>query len=249
MYAAKLDPKDRTGAIVAVVLVHIALLMGILNATGRIDIVRQAQRTLKVFDVRDAPPPVPPPPPPLEQQTQRPKKQEGASAPKNIKSKATPVVAPEPKVEIPVPPKIVVAQTPAQGNEATQGASDVRGPGTGAGGTGIGTGSGGAGNGSGGGGAGQGTRPRLVSRSPSERDYPRALRRIWPSGGRVLVTFDVQLDGRATGCHVYTSSGVPQIDQATCQLVETRLRFAPARDSAGRPRVDKYAYMQAPVNF
>ena len=55
--------------------------------------------------------------------------------------------------------------------------------------------------------------------------------------------------GRATGCTVYTSSGVPQIDQATCQLVEARLRFAPARDSAGRPRVDKYAYMQAPVNF
>ena len=65
----------------------------------------------------------------------------------------------------------------------------------------------------------------------------------------MLVTFDVQVDGRASGCRVYTSSGLAQIDQATCRLVETQLRFAPARDTSGRPRVDKYAYMQAPVNF
>ena len=249
MYAANLNPRDRTGAAIAVALVHAALLVAILNATGRIDIVQDAQRTLKVFDVTEVEPPPPPPPPPVERQSQKPKEKEGASAPKNIKSKATPVAAPEPKIEIPVPPKIVVAETPAQGNQATQGAAPVRGPGTGAGGTGVGTGSGGSGNGSGGGGAGIGTRPRLVSRSLSERDYPSSLRRVWPSGARVLVIFDVQLNGRATGCSVYTSSGIPAIDQATCQLVETKLRFAPARDTSGRLRVDKYAYMQAPVNF
>jgi protein TonB len=248
MYAGKLDPKHRTGAIVAVLAVHIALALAILNATGRIDIAQQAQRTLRVFDVTEVEPP-PPPPPPMEHQSQKPREKEGASAPKNIESKATPVEAPKPKIEVPAPPKIVATPTPAQGNEATQGAAPVRGPGTGAGGTGIGTGSGGSGNGSGGGGAGIGTRPRLISRSLSERDYPSNLRRIWPSGARVLVMFDVQLNGRATGCSVYTSSGVPAIDQATCRLVETKLRFAPARDTNGRPRVDKYAYMQAPVNF
>jgi protein TonB len=247
MYAGHLDPKDRTGAIVGVLVVHVALALAILNFTGRIDIAQDAQRTLKLFDVAELAPP--PPPPPVERQSQKPKDKEGASAPKNIESKATPVVAPKPKVEVPAPPKIVATETPAQGNEATQGAAPVRGPGTGAGGTGVGTGSGGSGNGSGGGGAGIGTRPRLVSRSLSERDYPSNLRRIWPSGARVLVMFDVQLNGRATGCSVYTSSGVPAIDQATCRLVETKLRFAPARDTNGRPRVDKYAYMQAPVNF
>jgi protein TonB len=239
MYVGKLDSKDRTGAIVAVLAVHVALALAILNFTGRIDIAQDAQRTLKLFDIAELAPP--PPPPPVERQSQKPKDKEGASAPKNIESKATPVVAPK--------PKIVATETPAQGNEATQGAAPVRGPGTGAGGTGVGTGSGGSGNGSGGGGAGIGTRPRLVSRSLSERDYPSNLRRIWPSGARVLVMFDVQLNGHATGCSVYTSSGVPAIDQATCRLVETKLRFAPARDTNGRPRVDKYAYMQAPVNF
>jgi protein TonB len=246
MYAGKLDPKDRTFAIAAVLAVHVALALAILNFTGRIDIAQDAQRTLKLFDVVEL---EPPPPPPVERQSEKPKDKEGASAPKNIESKATPVVAPKPKIEVPAPPKIVATQTPAQGNEATQGAAPVRGPGTGAGGTGVGTGSGGSGNGSGGGGAGIGTRPRLVSRSLSERDYPSNLRRIWPSGARVLVMFDVQLNGRATGCSVYTSSGIPAIDQATCRLVETKLRFAPARDTNGRPRVDKYAYMQAPVNF
>jgi protein TonB len=249
MYVGKLDPRDRSGAILAVLAVHLALALAILNATGRIDIVQDAQRTLKVFDVTEPEPPPPPPPPPMERQSQKPKEKEGASAPKNIESKATPVVAPKPKIEVPTPPKIVVAEKPAQGNEATQGAAPVRGPGTGAGGTGVGTGSGGSGNGTGGGGAGIGTRPRLISRSLSERDYPSNLRRIWPSGARVLVMFDVQLNGRATGCSVYTSSGIPAIDQATCRLVETKLRFAPARDTSGRPRVDKYAYMQAPVNF
>lgn len=241
-----LDTRDRTGAIVAVVLVHVGLALAILNLTGRIDIASEAQRTLKIFDVREVPLP---PPPPIKQAIEKPKKAEGAAAPKNIRSKATPVVAPKPTVELPVPPKIVVTQTPAQSNEATQGASDVRGPGTGAGGVGSGIGSGGSGNGTGGGGTGIAVHPHLISRSLTARDYPRELLRVWPRGGRVLVTFDVQLDGRATGCHVYTSSGVPEIDQATCSLVETRMSFAPARDTSGRPRVDKYAYMQAPVNF
>jgi protein TonB len=249
MYTSRLPARDRTGAIIAVVLVHIGIALAILNMTGRIDIAGEAQRTLKVFDVREVEPPQPPPPP-IEQQRERPKKAEGAAAPKNIESKATPVVAPEPKVEVPVPPKIVVAETPAQGADPTQGASDVRGPGTGAGGVGTGTGSGGSGSGTGGGGGGGiATHPHLVTRSLTDRDYPRELRRIWPRGGRVLVTFDVQLNGQATGCRVYTSSGSPQIDQATCNLVETRLRFAPARDTSGRPVVDKYAYRQAPVTF
>ena len=49
MYAGKLDPKDRTGAIAAVLAVHVALALAILNATGRIDVVQVAQRTLKVL--------------------------------------------------------------------------------------------------------------------------------------------------------------------------------------------------------
>src|SRR5437763_4145024 len=105
---------------------------------------------MRVFDLT-APPP-PPPPPPQHRQQPKPKEKEGGSAPKNIKSEATPVVAPKPKIETPPVQKIAATETPRQGAAATQGASDVRGPGTGAGGAGTGTGSGSGGSGSGGGG-------------------------------------------------------------------------------------------------
>ena len=232
----------------AVVAIHAALAFAFLNLSGTIDLA-DPQDALRVFDVNDVPPPVPPPPP---QQAERPKpkEEEGGSSPQNIRSEATPVVAPEPRIALPVPVPIATTETPREGAAPTQGAADVRGPGTGAGGIGTGTGSGGAGAGTGGGGGGgEGSRPRLISRSLTMRDYPSSLRRSWPRGGRVLVMFDVQVDGRATGCTTYTSSGVAAIDQVTCSLVESRLRFAPARDKNGRPYVAKYAYMQAPVNF
>src|SRR5205807_5572029 len=82
----------------------------------------------------------------------RPREKQGGSAPKNIRSEATPVVAPKPKIETPPVQKIAASATPRQGTAPTQGASDVRGPGTGAGGIGTGTGSGSGGNGPGGGG-------------------------------------------------------------------------------------------------
>ena len=96
--------------------------------------------------------PPPPPPPPQKQQQPKPKDKEGGSAPKNIKSEATPVVAPKPRIETPPIQPIAASETPRQGAAPTQGASDVRGPGTGAGGVGTGTGSGIGGNGPGGGG-------------------------------------------------------------------------------------------------
>ena len=84
---------------------------------------------LKVFDA--APPP---PPPPEEKVRPRPspsRKPEGAASPPNLKSKATEVVAPPPVVPVVVPPPVVVAEKAGVGAQATAGASDVRGPGTG----------------------------------------------------------------------------------------------------------------------
>ena len=61
--------------------------------------------------------------------------------------------------------QIAASRTPRQGTAPTQGASDVRGPGTGAGGAGTGTGSGSGGNGPGGGGDnGVAEPPHLVTR-------------------------------------------------------------------------------------
>ncbi|MEO5972128.1 MAG: TonB family protein [Sphingomicrobium sp.] len=248
MYRSDLNPRDKTGAITLVLAIHAGLAFALLHLSGTVDLTAP-QRELQVFDVSDIVPP--PEPPPVEKQVEqeKPKEKEGASAPKNIKSEATPVVAPKPRIELPVPPTIVVAEIPRQGSDPTQGAAPVRGPGTGAGGLGTGTGSGGSGSGSGGGGMGKGTRPRLVSRPLTSRDYPRELARAWPSGARVMVAVRVQLDGRGTDCRINGSSGVPAIDAETCRLAETKLRFRPAINARGEPYVAWYGYMQYPVNF
>ena len=69
-------------------------------------------------------------------------------------------------------------------------------------------------------------------------DYPPELGRAG-IGGRVTVTFTIQVNGRATGCRVTQSSRVPQLDALTCRIVEQRYRFRPATDRYGRPVPDE----------
>ena len=243
MYAPNLNSRDRGGAAIAVVLIHIGLAIGILNATGHIDLPQDVQRTLKVFDVTP-PEPVPPPPPPPPTTADKPKEKEGAAAPKNIESKATPVVAPKPRIVIPQPPKIAVSETPREGTQPTQGASDVRGTGTGAGGSGNGTGCGGAGSGGGGGGGGGiAEGPRLL-RGITNRDYPREIQRNWPRGGAIFLRLRIGPDGRPTQCDVMRSFGDPGADQLTCSLLMQRGQFRPALDTSGRPVAAWYGYIQ-----
>lgn len=63
-----------------------------------------------------------------------------------------------------------------------------------------------------------------------DSDNPRGL-----FEGSVGVRFTVEASGNVTGCRPVSSSGNAALDNTTCALVERRLRFAPARDSAGRP--------------
>ncbi len=244
MYRSDLKTRDKTGAMAAVIAVHAGLAFAFLHLSGTVDLAHP-ERALEVFDLNDIkPPPPPPPPPPVQDlQKQQPKAKEGAASPKNIKSEATPVVAPKPVIELPVPPKIAVSETPRQGTAPTQGASDVRGPGTGAGGIGTGTGSGGAGSGAGGGG-GIGTRPSLV-RGITNRDYPDAVQRSWPRGGRIFVRVRVQPDGRPSQCDVMRSFGNAATDQWTCRLVMERAVFKPATDTSGRPIAAWFGYVQS----
>lgn len=250
MYRPQASRRDRLGAIFLVLTLHVGLLLALLNANGTIEL-DEVQPDLRIFDVTEPPPP--PPPPVVVQEkpkeTPKPKEREGAASAENIRSNASPVVAPKPVVVVPTPPPVTASPTPADGADKSQGASDRVGPGTGAGGQGTGTGSGGAGDGSGGGGRGGGSGPRLASRPLTERDYPGAMRRNWPPGARVMVAVRVQLDGRATDCKVNRSSGDPLIDGETCRLVQSKLRFRPAIDGDGRPYVAWYGYMQYPVNF
>lgn len=214
---------------------HAALLFALLHVSGKIDLV-DPQRVLKVFDV--ATPPLPPPAPP---QPVQPRPKQGASAPRNIKSRATPLVAPKPQIQMPQVPVIAATETPRQGTQTTQGASAVRGPGTGAGGTGTGDGSG---NGVGTGDA-IAERAHLVSPPLSSRDFPFEMEQRLASGAAPFVMFTVLPSGRVTNCRVYQSSGDPALDSATCALVVSRFVYRPAFNRRGEAVASEMAYRQA----
>lgn len=245
MYRTELETRDKGGAMAAVIAVHGALLLAFLNISGRIDLA-DPQSAMRVFDVEEVPPP-PPPPPQRRAEEARPKEKEGGSAPKNIKSEATPVVAPKPKVVVPPVPQIAASETPRQGTAPTQGTSDVRGPGTGAGGTGTGPGSGSGGSGTGGGGAGlAAVRTRLATRPLGGRDFPNDLLDAWPPGAWVFARFRVDANGVIIQCIVDRGSGVPAIDAAVCNAARQRMRYRPALNSKGQRVADWAAYGQRP---
>src|SRR5579884_576492 len=231
MYRSDLNSRDKGGAIVAVIAIHAALLFAFLHMSGKMDLANP-QSVLRAFDVRALPPP---PPLPQHRQQARPKEKEGGSAPKNVKSEATPVVAPKPKIETPPVNRLAAAETPRQGAAPTQGASVVRGPGTGAGGSGNGTGSGYGGNGPGGGGDnGVAEPPHLVTPVLTGRDLPRDVLDEWPRGATVYMRLRIDARGYVAECTIDRGTGLPTIDNTLCNLVHERLRFRPAVNRSGQ---------------
>ncbi|MCW3796609.1 energy transducer TonB [Sphingomonas sp. BN140010] len=227
---SSLRPRDRAGAIAAVLLVHVAIL-AVLLASGRVPLGGQVQASaIETFDVAETPPPPPQPPPP-----ERPREQVGQASPPNLKSQATPVVAPDPVVSLPPTTPVIAAEVPAQGAAPTQGAAPIPGPGTGAGGLGNGTGAGGSGSGPGSGSGGIATGPRQIAGSISRRDYPRELEGSDVPQEVVRLQYTIGADGRVHDCRILQSSGAPLLDQRTCELYEQRYRYEPARDAAGQP--------------
>ncbi len=92
--------------------------------------------------------------------------------------------------------------------------------------------------------------PRVQPRQPTPKgnpanwattnDYPtRALREEREGTTSFRVT--VGPDGRVTGCSVTSSSGSPDLDDATCQNVTRRARFNPATDGEGQPTSGSYS--------
>ncbi len=103
MYRSDLKNRDKGGAIVAVVAIHAGLLFVFLHLSGKVDLT-DPQAVMRVFDVNEVPPPQSTPEPPTPaQETERPKEQEGAASAENIRSQATPVVAPKPPIPLPIP--------------------------------------------------------------------------------------------------------------------------------------------------
>jgi protein TonB len=241
-YRTDVNTRDRSGAIAAVVAIHALLLFAFLNMSGKIDL-GDSQSALRVFNIGEPPPPLPPP---LQQRERpKPKEKEGGSAPKNIKSEATPVVAPKPKIETPPVQQIAAVETPRQGTAPTQGASNVRGPGTGAGGAGTGTGSGAGGNGPGGGGDnGVAEPPHLVTPVLRGRDFPPDLLSEWPPGATVFMRLRVDARGYVSECTIDRGTGIPSIDSAMCNLAHDRLRFRPALNRGGVAVAGWFGYAQ-----
>ena len=241
-YRTDIDTRDRTGAIAGVIAIHGVLLFAFLHLSGKIDLANP-QSALRVFDFSNAPPPLPPSP--QQRQQPRSKEKEGGSASKNIKSEATPMVAPKPKIVTPPVQQIAASETPRQGTAPTQGASDVRGPGTGAGGVGTGTGSGSGGNGPGGGrDNGVAEPPRLVTPVLLGRDFPRDLLDQWPSRTPVFLRLRVDARGTISECIIDRGTGVASIDSTVCNLAHDRLRFRPALNRSGQAVAGWFGYAQ-----
>jgi protein TonB len=169
-------------------------------------------------------PPEPPPSPPPAKA--KPEREEAGGAPPA--PKAAPREAPRPKVAL-APPR-PAASVAGSGNAQQSGLAQA-GSGSGAGGTGTGTGTGsGAGSGS-----GATSPPVRVAGGISDRDYPGGAARRG-AAGTVGITFRVRSDGRVDRCAVIGSSGDGELDGLTCNLVERRFVYRPARDAAGQPR-------------
>lgn len=81
-------------------------------------------------------------------------------------------------------------------------------------------------------------RPPVPIGSPGDwlvsRDYPKE-----PLSRRVsgLVKFRLEVDeaGMATACHVLEQTNPPEFGRATCEKLQNRARFEPARDRDGKP--------------
>ena len=243
MYRNDLNRRDKGGAILGAAAINAALLLAFLHMSGRIDIT-DPESVMRIIDITQAEPPPPPPPTPPQQQKQqaKPKEKEGG-APANIRSQATPVVAPKPIVRPQRPNPVAVTETPNQGAAPTQGAAAVRGPGTGAGGSGNGTGTG-SGSGAGGGDGGVAIPPHLVTPTLTGRDFARQTLDQWPRGAQVFLRLRVDARGFVSECAVDRGTGVGSIDSEVCALAYQRLRFRPAMNRSGQPVAGWFGYRQ-----
>ena len=65
-------------------------------------------------------------------------------------------------------------------------------------------------------------------------NYPPSALRAGEQG-RVVAMLTIGTDGRVSDCEVSTSSGSAALDQATCRIAKSRVRYSPAKDENGQP--------------
>ena len=64
--------------------------------------------------------------------------------------------------------------------------------------------------------------------------YPPAAIRA-EAQGRVVARLTIGTDGRVTDCSITTSSGNEDLDNTTCRIARSRVRYTPAKDENGQP--------------
>jgi protein TonB len=216
-------PRERWFALAAVVAVQLALAFALLTGL-RVSVSRSVEAVQKLVDITL---PKPPPPPPPQAVKEPAVKRQSSSAPKAERKPLGGSPGPKPAHEPPsIAPVIAIHPT-----VAPSGGGTGTGPALGSG-SGGGTGGQGYGEGEG------GTDLEHIGGEILPSDYPPQLGRAGV-GGRVTVTFTVQVNGRATGCHVTRSSRVQELDALTCRIIEQRFRFRPSMDRYGRPYADE----------
>jgi protein TonB len=214
------DPSrpDKAKAIAGVVAVYAVIIAAALLMPPNSPLRMGEQPPTVLVDVNELPEPQPPP----QEEPGKAQEEEGAAG---KKAEPTEVVVPEPEQVVPAKSPVAAAPIAGTGSASTAGAATA-GTGPGAGGSGTGHGGGGAGGG--------GSPPHWVSGGLKNSDYPRAALHH-NLQGRVSVRFTVLTSGRISNCRITASSGSRLLDATTCRLLTKRLRFSPARNSAGTP--------------
>lgn len=211
------DQKMSGGKITALVIVAVLhALLGYALVTGlAMSVVKKATEKLNTFDVEEPPPPPPPeeppPPPPDLPDVQPP-----------------PVVSPPPIVRPPVAAPVIINTVPV----APPAAPVVP----------I-------------------AAPPAPPAPPAAPPAPRVSQRAAPRGnpgqyfgsdnyppaairagaqGRVVASLTIGTDGRVSDCTVTSSSGNSDLDNTTCRIARSRVRFTPARDDNGNPIASNY---------
>jgi protein TonB len=207
-YADQKMSSSRIVALIIVAIIH--AILGYAFVTGlAFKYVKQASEKLNTFDVEEPPPPpdeVPPPPPPPDQPMQPP-----------------PVVTPPPMVQLNVPaptmqtvdipppaaPPVPIAAPPAAPPAPPPPPPPPR--------------------------VSQAAKARGdIGRFFGRDAYPPAAVREGAQG-RVVARLTVGADGRVSGCTVTSSSGNSDLDDTTCRVARSRVRYEPAKDDAGNP--------------
>jgi periplasmic protein TonB len=229
--------RQRTGIILVVALLHVALALALVHglAGGVIALITPPDTldaaAVTLDTARPTPPPVQRPP----ARSNRPAGDAGASG---RKASAMQVMAPPARIVLPAPPAAPVAGE----GDARQSGAALAGDGTGGGLAGSGPGSGGAGSGDG---AGIAARKavKIAGDIAATHDYPAAGRNA-RAGRQVVIMLRIDTDGRVSDCRVHQPSGNDEADALTCRLARQRFRFRPATDAAGRPVASDYGWQQ-----